>query len=73
MRLDLNLRTGFIFKAQAYITILIAGVGGLVRKVILPGNIHAGYVASGILAIILICFLNSMTNKYKGNESYDQK
>lgn len=57
----------------AYIAILIAGVGVLVRKVILPGNSDAGYVASGILAIILIYFLNSMTNKYKGNESYDQK
>ena len=57
----------------AYIAILIAGVGVLVRKIILPGNSNAGYVASGILAIILIYFLNSMTNKYKGNESYDQK
>ena len=57
----------------AYIAILIAGAGVLVRKVILPGNGDAGYVASGILAIILIYFLNSMTNKYKGNESYDQK
>ena len=46
----------------AYIAILIAGVGVLVRKVILPGNSDAGYVASGILAIILIYFLNFKLN-----------
>ncbi|WP_323738751.1 DUF2306 domain-containing protein [Candidatus Trichorickettsia mobilis] len=49
----------------AYIAILIAGVGVFVRKILLPGDSNAGYAASAFTAIILIYFLNKMTNKYK--------
>jgi len=52
----------------AYIAILIAGVGVLVRKIVLPGNTNAGYIASGVTAIILVYILNKMTDKYKRNE-----
>lgn len=57
----------------AYISIIIAGIGVLVRKIILPGNSGAGFVASGILAIILIYFLNSVRKAKTANICLDQK
>lgn len=56
-----------------YIAILIAGIGVLVRKVLLPGNSRAGYIASGVTAIILIYFLNRMTDKYNNNGCHNLK
>lgn len=53
----------------AYIAILIAGVGVFVRKILLPGNSNAGFAASVFAAIILIYFLNKMTDKYKTSKS----
>lgn len=50
---------------SAYIAILIAGIGVLVRKILLPGNSNAGYISSAFAAIIFIYLLNKMTNKYK--------
>jgi uncharacterized membrane protein len=49
----------------AYIAILIAGIGVFVRKILLPGNNNAGYVASIFTAIILIYLLNKTTDQYK--------
>ncbi|MBN8511662.1 MAG: hypothetical protein J0L79_01340 [Rickettsiales bacterium] len=54
---------------SAYIAILIAGVGVVVRKILLPGNSNAGYISSVFTAIICIYLLNKMTNKYKTNKS----
>lgn len=53
----------------AYIAILIAGVGVFVRKIFLPGDSNAGYIASGFTAIICIFFLNKMKDKYKTSKS----
>ena len=41
----------------AYIAILIAGVGVFVRKILLPGNSNAGYIASVFTTIGLAVFL----------------
>jgi uncharacterized membrane protein len=48
-----------------YIALIIAGAGVLVRKILLPGNSAAGYLASVFVAIICILLLNKMTDKYK--------
>lgn len=55
----------------AYIAIVIAGVGVLVRKILLPGNSNAGYIASGLTAIVCIYYLNKMTAKYRGAHEYE--
>ena len=44
-----------------FIAIIIAGVGVLVRKIILPGDVTVGYIASAITAIPAIYFLNKKT------------
>jgi len=50
---------------SAYIAIIIAGVGVLVRKVIIPGDVNAGFLASSIVAPPCIYFLNKLTARYK--------
>lgn len=54
---------------SAYIAILIAGVGVFVRKILLPGNSNAGYIASVFTAIICLYLLIKMTYKYKTSKS----
>lgn len=49
----------------AYIAIIIAGSGVLVRKILLPGNNSAGYIVSALTAMICIYMLNKMTKKLR--------
>lgn len=50
--------------SSAYISTIIAGMGVIVRKIILPGNAKAGYITSGIVAIFCIYFLIKFTYRY---------
>jgi len=50
---------------SAYISLIIAGVGVFVRKIVLPGNFNAGYWASAFTTIVCIYLLRKMTLKYK--------
>ncbi len=51
----------------AYIAIVIAGAGVFVRKIFLPGDSNAGYIASGVMTIICIYILHKMTERCKVN------
>ena len=51
--------------SAAYIAILIAGAGVVVRKILLPGNSNAGYMASAITGIFCFYISKKITDKYK--------
>lgn len=48
-----------------YISTTIAGIGVLVRHIILPGNSKAGYVASILVAIVASRALKKLVEKHK--------
>ncbi len=54
----------------AYIATIIAGSGVLVRKILLPGNNNAGYLASIFTAVLSVYILDKLTKKlsYKTHE-----
>lgn len=51
--------------SSAFIGILIAGIGVLVRHYIDPGNSKLGFIASAIMAAIVIPIMARMISKYK--------
>jgi hypothetical protein len=59
------------YMGSSYIGIWIAGIGVMVRHYIDPGNAKLGFIASGILALILIPILAKISNKYKLQEQKD--
>jgi uncharacterized membrane protein len=54
-----------VYMANAYISIIIAGSGVIVRHYIVPGDRLAGEIASIIVAAIAIPWLIKIVSKYK--------
>ena len=55
------------YMGSAYIGILIAGLGVLVRQYIAPGDVMMGFIVSAISAAIIIPILIGMISRYKIN------
>ena len=51
--------------SSAFIAIWIAGIGVIFRHYLTPGNKVLGFIASGVLAMIIIPLMIRMTKMYK--------